>query len=284
MWKLQIPETLSCADDLEKALRPDNGSIPFQTTPVEDARIFELYQKYDDLQGQPNTLLLGTDLRADLLNAIHDSYELTQKNRRLKKIREDLKLNIEKCPYCGVGELTDLDHHIPKSKYKAHSIYIRNLIPCCHPCNKIKSSTAEEIVELQFLHTYFGDLPREPFFFASINMTLSGFTAHFQIIKSPELNNDEFERLKFQIDKLHLNTRYNAAVVSFLAIHKTSIEMMGDVNSALLRDWLVKARDDSSQIFGINHWQTALLRALAESDEFCQGGYRCAFGLRDFPT
>lgn len=281
MWKLPIPDISNSMSDLEKALKPDNGTPPFVTTAEEDARILELYRIYDELNGNPDDSLLGDDLRAELLNAIHDSYELTQKTRRLKKIREDLKLSVEKCPYCGVGELTDLDHHIPKSKYKAHAIYARNLVPTCHPCNKKKSTTANQDPNFQFLHTYFGNLPAEPFFVASIHMAQHAFTATFKAIKTASMDEEEFQRLEFQIAKLELNDRYTAAVVTYLSIHKTSIEMMGDISPDVLEQWLTKAHSDSCYSFGVNHWQTALLKALADSQDFCAGGYRCAFGRRD---
>lgn len=284
MWKLPKPDISNSLVDLVKALRPNDGSQPFKTSQQEETRILELYRVYDDLDGNPDARLIGGDLRPDLLDAIHDSYNLTQKTRRLKKIREDLKLNLEKCPYCGVGELTDLDHHIPKSKFKAHSIYPRNLIPSCNPCNKKKSTTAEENPSFQFLHSYFGILPEEPFFIATIHMHLYGLAAQFSIIKTTNMDTDEFKRLKFQIEKLELNIRYTAAVATYLSTHKTSIELMGSISSQALNLWLNKAHSDSCFSFGPNHWQTALLRAMADSPAFCSGGYRCAFGRRDLPV
>ncbi|MDP9514786.1 HNH endonuclease signature motif containing protein [Pseudomonas protegens] len=282
MWTLPLPDVEGAAEDLFTALR-ENDVRALTSTNIEHDRVLELYRHYDSIGGQPDASLKGEDLRAELLSAIHDSYELTQKNRRLKKIREKLKLNIERCPYCGFGEVTELDHHIPKTNFKAHAIYTRNLIPCCHACNNIKGTTSEIQAEKQFFHAYLGQIPSEAFLKATILMTQLGFTASFSIERTQQLNEDEFKRLTFQLNKLNLNERYTATVATFLSTHKTAIEMMGAVGSEKLREFLLISYEDSCKTFGANHWQSALLLALKESDEFCSGGYRCAFGNRDLP-
>ena len=42
---------------------------------------------------------------------------------------------MEKCPFCGIGTVSTLDHYLPKSKYPALAITPKNMIPACRDCN-----------------------------------------------------------------------------------------------------------------------------------------------------
>ncbi len=40
-----------------------------------------------------------------------------------------------KCPLCGIGTVTVLDHHLPKARYPNLSVCPFNLVPACDFCN-----------------------------------------------------------------------------------------------------------------------------------------------------
>lgn len=43
-----------------------------------------------------------------------------------------------KCPLCGIHDVTDIDHYMPRSVFPEYSVHPLNLIPICHECNKRK--------------------------------------------------------------------------------------------------------------------------------------------------
>lgn len=51
-------------------------------------------------------------------------------------------------------------------------------------------------------------------------------------------------------------------------------EPYGRGGSALVKAELVRQAEVSEAVYGINHYKTALLRALADDNHFCDGGFR----------
>ncbi|WP_245558798.1 HNH endonuclease, partial [Arhodomonas aquaeolei] len=40
-----------------------------------------------------------------------------------------------RCPLCGHGQASTLDHYLPKSRYPQLAVVPLNLVPCCKDCN-----------------------------------------------------------------------------------------------------------------------------------------------------
>jgi hypothetical protein len=280
MWRLPVPSDDNWAEDLSAALTFVNGTPVFDLTDEHRQSIRALYERYVTLMGRPDSTLAGVGLDEILLKSLHDAYGEVYDGRRLGKLRERLKIAAFRCPYCGFGEIKDLDHHLPRSKYRGLAIYSLNLVPCCHPCNNKKRAIAGENPDTQFHHTYLDVLPPDRFLIAKARISSLGMIVDFSIIKTTNISEDVFRRLTFQFERLDLNLRYQAEISSFVTSHRTAIEMIGSCGSAALKKFLEKARDDAQVDFGLNHWQTALWQALSENDVFCDGGYIFAFGKK----
>lgn len=61
------------------------------------------------------------------------------------------------CPFCSFGNVTTLDHYLPKARYPLFSVVPDNLVPACAECNKGKGSSILTKIEDQPLHPYFSD-------------------------------------------------------------------------------------------------------------------------------
>lgn len=281
MWRLNVPDSTNSSDNLTTALTLVNGTPVYPLTEDEKQRLLALYTSYDANSGNPSEALKGTPADSLLFEAVHNAYLQVQIGGRLEQYRDTLKLHAEICPYCGFGAITDLDHHLPRSKYKAHSIYAKNLIPCCHPCNNIKRAKAGETPDGQFSHVYFGQRPTESFLKAEVRVHTTGLAVNFCVNKTPNLDPNEFERLQFQFNTLELNSRYKAPINIYMGTLRTSIESFAALGGAALTAFLLNSYSSSCRDFGPNHWQSALLKALAESEEFCNGGFQHCFGRKD---
>ena len=67
-----------------------------------------------------------------------------------------------KCPFCGIGTVSTLDHYLPKSKYPALAITPKNMIPACRDCNLGKKRTfSPQNSEEEPLHPYFDDVEQD---------------------------------------------------------------------------------------------------------------------------
>lgn len=281
MWRLTVPTAGESSDDLSKALTYANGDPVFPIDEEQKNAILALYAQYDVLQGRPSPQLTGEGLATDMLDAIRDAYGEVYEGKRLGALRERLKLSAVRCPYCGFGEIKDLDHHLPRSKYRGLAIYALNLVPCCHPCNNKKRAIAGENPDTKFHHTYLDVVPAERFLTATVQVSPAGMLVDFSIISTATMDHETFQRLSFQFGRLELNARYQAEVSMFITSQRTGIEMVGLLGAPSLKQYLKAAYENSKNDFGLNHWQTALWDSLYQHDNFCDGGYIHAFGKRD---
>jgi 5-methylcytosine-specific restriction endonuclease McrA len=76
---------------------------------------------------------------------------------------------LQKCPYCGFGQASTLDHFLSKARYPAFSVLSTNLVPACTDCNKGKGASAVT-QEIQTLHPYFEQdvIETEPWLYAEV--------------------------------------------------------------------------------------------------------------------
>ena len=75
---------------------------------------------------------------------------------------------LKKCPLCGYRIVSQLDHHLPKTKYPALAVTPINLIPACSDCNKIKTASKPSKTEEETLHPYFDDIENDPWLKAEV--------------------------------------------------------------------------------------------------------------------
>jgi hypothetical protein len=127
---------------LLRALTYANGEAIYAPAPTQTAALLLLYARYDETGGRPSPDLRDQAFDLQLLAAIHGAYDEVQDGRRLANLRDRLKAATLLCPYCGFGEIRELDHHLPRVIYWALAIYARNLVPCCSACNGKKRTVA----------------------------------------------------------------------------------------------------------------------------------------------
>ena len=279
MWKLNSPDTTQAARELLRGLlRLDGKPVSHKPTAAQRNGVRKLYNRYDAALGAPSPTLKGVRFAKAFRDAVKAAYNEVQEDGRLSDLRARLKNVQGQCPYCGIGEIGDLDHFLPQTTYNLLSVYARNLIPCCHKCNRAKGTLASPTPTEHLAHAYFDAFPPERFFFAEVSVSPAGLKTRFYIEKSVAMTQAFADRLTFQVQRFELNKRYPAVVNSYLGGQKEWIEQAGRAGLPALRATLVGQRDSLARQFALNDWRTALMYALSESDDFCDGGYRFCFG------
>ena len=277
MWKLPLPDNGPALDELVTAVTPVRGAPIVELTEDEKTAFLTLYQLYDVHRGEPSVGLEATNISATTAQAVHDGYDATQIGSRLAHLRTRLQAGILRCPFCGFAPVTSLDHHLPRSTYRALAVYARNLIPACGTCNQKKGATVGGRDEHQrFINAYFADLPAERFFVARCNMTDGALVTQFEVIQTPGLSDGIFQRLTYQFQRLELNTRLKGEVTDFLVSLETGLESAYETPEGALAvsQFLARSATSQERVNGLNHWKTALLHGLTECVAFCDGGFR----------
>ncbi len=278
MWTLFTPHCDTVDDDLETGLTYADGTYRHVYSENQLRNLLTVYERYDEHGGQASPQLAAKHLGPRFLSEIKRAYKDVYEGNRLSGLRSRLMLVAHKCPYCGFGEVSELDHFLPRSAYNALAIYPRNLIPCCHVCNHKKGTLAGGEPEIQFPHVYLEEWPDDKFLYADVGVSANGLRVIFRLEQCVGMSDDVFARVQFHFAQLELSERYESEVTEFMASQREAIDTVADGGSGQLREYLERCHSKSIQSHGENHWRTALFAGLALSDPFVQGGYQYCFG------
>lgn len=124
----------------------------------------EKYEKYDELFLTENfSELLNGNLSDESKEAIVGKYNSDQKKTLKPAVIQryrDQNENPTICAYCGKTldtNVLQLDHVLPKEKFKDLAIYKRNLVLACGPCNGSFNdnyvNSSNQVKYHKFLHT-----------------------------------------------------------------------------------------------------------------------------------
>ncbi len=267
MWQVKLPDVGDVNAQLGAALIHKDGTVVYALSQIERDAITALYNAYDAHLGEPHPSLIPAVLDG-CKNALHTAYNEVQKRGRLKKLRGTLLAAVLECPLCGFEAATTLDHYLPHDDYRALSIYSRNLVPTCQPCNRAKG-TLQPVAGKGLIHTYFQAIPDVTFLVGTTEYAAGSLVVKFSVDATP-LPAPLGGRLAFQFDRLNLNDRYADPINTFLFSLKPSLlYFRGKPGEAeLIKEFLLLSAETYDGDFKRNHWRAALMRALAASDAF----------------
>ncbi|OUL60019.1 HNH endonuclease [Flavobacterium sp. AJR] len=273
MRKVAIPDNAEALGDLDIALKYLNGTYKYELNDSEKQIISNIYQKYDQLLGNIDDEFKSTLLRVETNNALQIAYSEIQLKGRLSSLRSKLLLLYENCPYCGITPISELDHYLPQSIYKATSIYSRNLIPICHICNNGKRTAVNDINGSSFFHAYFEIFPQDSFFITDVKF-IDGNLMIDYVIDKTNITDELGAKLDFQFQRTNLKNRLKQSTNNYLFGCKSSIEMIFESdNENGVKKLFIRQYNEFKQRFGVNSWNTSLLLALSNCDDFCRGGF-----------
>lgn len=103
----------------------------------------------------------------------------------------------------------------------------------------------------------------------------------FEIENIDSLDDDLFEMMIFQSNRVNLNNRLLKEVNLFLTSFNVSMEALYATtsNSELIKTLLLQSERQFNSKMGVNDWRSSLLHALAHNHEFCDGGFRSVLGV-----
>ena len=172
------------------------------------------------------------------------------------------------CPLCGQREVATLDHYLPKMKYPSLAVSPSNLIPACRDCNTGKNDKTFSNSSEETIHPYFDDIENEDWLYAKI-IENEEVIIIFEVRKPLTWSNLIYERVENHFIEFNLNKLYSThAAVEFSGVRHRLINTYKRAGSEGLKEHLVECYE-SYKMVHINSWQTAMYRALCESDWFC---------------
>ena len=240
------------------------------------AHIIEAYSDYLIRSGN-GALLCPINITNDCAEALKTSFDFLDKGRSHGFLRDEIlsSARLDSCPYCNAMLVDSLDHVLPKSVYPEFSILAQNLVPACATCNRKKDDHCAQKTGLNLMHPYFVNIPNDPILFAAVAIGAQEVTWQFYLQQNGSINDDQFESIKNLFNLLGLADRYSqisVGTIMDLAEHLDDLHQAGGATTT--RRFLQQIGDSARRSRGENYWKTAILRALAASDDFCDGGHR----------
>jgi hypothetical protein len=249
---------------------------------VNYARIVGLYQKYGKEKKlylflthngmlKKNSKYNVSGVTSDDLKNLYKRQMLNNKEPR--KIYDKLMslAKLGKCPFCGLGQVSTLDHYLPKSEFPTFSVLPYNLIPCCKDCNHGKSIAYAVKEEEQTLHPYYDNYNDEQWLFADVIESPS-LSIRYKVLPPEYLTDIEKRRLKKHFDEYSLDKRFSIEASSELATltHRFNISSF---DAKQIQEHLISSEIAYMEQY-VNSWQRALYQALGKSEWYCNGGYK----------
>lgn len=176
-----------------------------------------------------------------------------------------------KCPFCGFGHASTLDHFLPKARYPAFSTLTVNLIPCCKDCNKGKGSS-QLSEENQIPHPYFEDtrIETETWLVATVIREFPT-TIQYRVVTPADWPIKLMNRVNNYFRDLDLNLRFGVEAASELASISNTLAELPD---SIARHLYLSAISNAEQKLYKNSWKAALYKALCDDAWFCDSGYK----------
>lgn len=259
MWTLEKPLLEDAIRDIEKIIA-ESGKVISST---EGTTLSDIYRLYDKNRG--NIQSSDNDkCSVEVQNKLYRMYnQKIYEGHELYYIREELFKSVYKCPMCGIGEPSQLDHQLPKSKYKSLSLCRLNLVPVCGVCNNKKRDKDP----VMFIHPYYQDFPNDKIF----------LVANIHINEKKHIISWKYEfDVRGMDDNFREKIRYQTSVIKFLRrIQKASNSFILEMfccstfqSVETLKHFLQNEFNKKIYLYGANDWRTVLLYALFTSPKF----------------
>lgn len=219
-------------------------------------------------------VVLGTVTKEELKDVY--SSHMVEGSKNARNIYDTLlsQAPFSRCPFCGIGQVSTLDHYLPKAKYPQFSVLPSNLVPSCKDCNTRKNVAIATTAAGQSLHPYFDhqNFIDDLWLYAEVRETIPA-TIYFFVQAPDHWDNISKLRVKSHFNDFKLASRYSieasdelSSLRSVLTQYQNSLGIVG------IRQHLnIVAQSHAGK--HTNSWQTAMFRALEQSDWYCNNGF-----------
>lgn len=213
-----------------------------------------------------------SDTDREILAKVYGS-QMARQGRPGREVYDRLRAAADICPLCGVGRVTTLDHHLPKSIFLYLVVAPDNLIPACADCNKRKTSTVPARAEDQTLHPYFDDIDDATWLVGNVREEAPP-SVEFSIVAPPHRSASLLARVEHHFELFDLARLYSINAAEEIAGLSDELAAVFDRAGADAVHEHLDMQAHSRRTSRRNCWQAATYRALANSTWYCSGGFR----------
>jgi len=249
------------------------------------AEIFGSYEDYrqlaenqqlhalEPLDGGDDTLVVGHITKKDLKDLY--TQQLVGRGKPARSLYDQILASAPfgRCPYCGFGQVSTLDHFLAKAKFPRVAVLPINLVPSCKDCNHGKKAAVAQIPGEQVIHPYFEstEIEEEQWLFAAIQET-APVSVTYRATPPATWSDALQSRASNQLKDFDLSRRFALEAANEIAGLTPLLRSLALIGEQAVREHL-KLVFESEYSLKKNSWRTALYQALANSHWYCEGGH-----------
>ena len=275
MRKLDIPSIagkekeiyIECASDFTQNKHYAEIALAYADEVEKCSKDYEKYVPYNIIEF-PH-INLEND-KKEIINKVYEQ-KFARENSIGRKYRNIIMENAKgRCPICGGGKLTNLDHFLPKSRYPLLCVTPINLIPTCRDCNMGKGAeVSDDYYEIPF-HPYLETMNDE---WVECDLSFYPDKTFLIIFKNgydESINSDLWRKYgaHMRINELDstFSSRAEEELENVRGMYKRELLACG---KSKVESSLIGAKNSAEEI-DVNSWRAALYRGLiSKCDEFC---------------
>ena len=273
----RLPRPKISAETLYSASAPVRGQDLMARYELERPRVlrqakeFETAANADEIEGLKEGRFAPKHLTDKEMKNRYAN-EVQKKTGRARKYYDALMTSAphSRCPYCGIGRVTQVDHYLPQARFGGLALVPTNLVPSCADCNSKKLAYAPSDSSLPVLHPYF-DRPKDT---ALVRASLIPGDPPGAVFSVAEPTDDHDERLHARFvqhfEQFDLGRRFGLQAgerLSNLEFRCAELFKQGGA-SAVRADLNLSYRTAAN--ISPNSWESALYRELADSTWYCE--------------
>lgn len=244
--------------------------IEMATQYISRAQLNELHASQASDWGKEEQIVVGGLTKKELTNLY--STHMVKSDDVARTFYDKLMLAPQsRCPYCGFGQVSTLDHFLPKSYYPAFSVLPANLVPSCKDCNTGKGSGKLK-ADTQVAHPYFeSDRVEKELWLRVVVRHTSPASVKYVVQTPVNWPADLAVRVTNHFRDLDLASRYGVEAGREVISIASYLDKL--ITPESVRKHLQITSEAEMELHK-NSWESALYAALAASNWYCDGGWR----------
>lgn len=211
--------------------------------------------------------------QVDMVRALYDK-RIVSKKGACRWVYDQIHSSAAYCPYCGQGEIYEVDHFLHQAGYHDLTMFPGNLVPICHPCNHIKLHQQPQGPTESFIHPYFDTLPQTRWLFAQLDREAGGPILNYWVALDADAHGNLAPRLEYHFRTLELDRRMRTLSAKLLVELQSDVEdLFETLGSEGLQAHFAGEAQRAYSRHG-NGLEAAAYLAASQNADFCNGDYR----------
>ena len=196
----------NCAESIRDSDKKERIQNASSTISNESKKYDSLASAQKIFQIEKHTIVNNNISSDEMISLYNDKFVKTT-NIRKKYYDKIMLLSKGICPICDLGQVSNLDHYLPKSKYPIYAVTPYNLVPICRDCNSIKGDKSITKIEETVFHPYYDNIDDVIWLEAKLEISNGGLLATYCV--SDKLSDIVFyRRCKNHLETYNLEKRY----------------------------------------------------------------------------